>query len=76
MGRFGGLTAPQAEVAVLERYRDLIYRDTVWHWAMLKIYRDFYRVKHPELVQPPAEYSNLVCMPGPKIAGGAALWRS
>jgi hypothetical protein len=68
MRRYGGMTPAQADAAALERYpyeppdapfRDLIFHDESWHWAMLKIHGQDYPRTHPELVHPPAEYRAL-----------------
>jgi hypothetical protein len=64
----GGLSPADAESAALERYpyeadnvpfRGLIFHDEAWHWAMLRIHGDLYWREHPELVEPPSEYSAL-----------------
>ena len=68
MRHYGGLTPAEATEAALEccpyepedhAYRDLIFHDEAWHWAMLTIHGDRYTVEHPELVHPPAAYPAL-----------------
>lgn len=68
MRRYGGLTPTAAEAAALEwypyeaddqPYRDLVFHDEAWHWAMLEIYGASYPVEHPELVHPSADYRAL-----------------
>lgn len=65
MVRHGGLSPDQAEAAALKhypyeasdaKYRELVFHDRAWHWAMLTIHGDQYWIKHPELEQPSAEY--------------------
>ncbi len=68
MQRYGSLNATQAELAAVQRYpfeasdaphRGLVFHDEAWHWAMLRIYGEGYWVRHPELVEPSAEYRAL-----------------
>lgn len=68
MQRYGSLNATQAEAAAVDRYpfeandapyRELVFHDQAWHWAMLKIHGDLYWIQHPELLKPPAEYRAL-----------------
>ncbi|MFB4316980.1 hypothetical protein [Actinomadura sp. 21ATH] len=68
MRRYGGLTAGEAEAAALDMYpyepdgapsRGLVFHDEAWHWAMLTIHKGLYWVAHPELADPPEEYTAL-----------------
>jgi len=68
MRQYGGLTQTEADAAALAHYpyepsdaplRGLVFHDHAWHWAMLKIYKDLYWVKHPDLARPPAAYQTL-----------------
>lgn len=68
MRNYGGLVAAEADAAALARYpyegadvpyRGLVFHDEAWHWAMVTIHQDRYRLTHPELAQPPAEYDAL-----------------
>ena len=68
MQRHGGLTPAEAEAAAVDRYpyepadkpyRVLVFHDTAWHWAMLKIHSDRYWLAYPHLATPSAEYRAL-----------------
>jgi hypothetical protein len=68
MRRHGGMSPDEAEVAALEQYpyepddapfRELVFHDEAWHWAMLDIYGDRYWADHPELAQASADYRAL-----------------
>ncbi|MFC7303072.1 hypothetical protein ACFQVC_02410 [Streptomyces monticola] len=64
----GGMTPDAAGAAALDDYpyepadapyRGLVFHDEAWHWAMLRIHGDRYRVTHPELDGPSAAYRAL-----------------
>lgn len=38
-------------------YRDLVFHDTSWHWAMLKILGDHYWVKYPNYKAQSEDYN-------------------
>ncbi|GAB3173655.1 hypothetical protein GCM10027059_45070 [Myceligenerans halotolerans] len=68
MRRYGGLGQAEADAAALACYpyesddvpfRELVFHDEAWHWAMLGLHGDQYWRQHPELAQPPAEYRAL-----------------
>lgn len=68
MRRHGGLTLPESWAAALdaytyeprdEPYRGLVFHDEAWHWAMLTLHGSSYTVEHPELADPPDEYTAL-----------------
>ncbi|MFB9923401.1 hypothetical protein ACFORO_08845 [Amycolatopsis halotolerans] len=68
MQHHGDMTPAEAGAAALKRYpyepseapyRGLIFHDEAWHWAMLQIHGELYWTKHPELLNPPHEYTAL-----------------
>lgn len=68
MVRHGGLTHDQAEAAAVkhypyqasdEPYRELVFHDRAWHWAMLAVHGEQYWLRHPDLLRPPAEYGSV-----------------
>jgi len=68
MQNHGGLSPQEAREAALGRYpyepadapyRELIFHDEAWHWAMLAIFGDRYPAEHPELVVPSPDYRAL-----------------
>ncbi|WP_216896449.1 hypothetical protein [Nocardia alni] len=68
MQRYGGLPAARARADALELYpyeaadepyRGMIFHDLAWHYAMERIHGREYAIEHPELRNPPAEYSAL-----------------
>ncbi|MEV4052943.1 hypothetical protein AB0J55_17305 [Amycolatopsis sp. NPDC049688] len=42
------------------RYRTLVFHDTSWHWAMLRIHGSLYWQAHPELATESAEYEAFI----------------
>lgn len=40
-------------------YRELVFHDGPWHWAMLKVHSVLYWLAHPDLAKPSAEYRAL-----------------
>ncbi|WP_331728314.1 hypothetical protein [Streptomyces sp. NBC_00158] len=68
MRHHGGLAPEEAEEAASkwyeyrppeETYRDLVFHEDPWHWAMVAIHGDWYMVDHPELAHPSPEYPAL-----------------
>ncbi|MFE7838470.1 hypothetical protein ACFU53_21155 [Streptomyces sp. NPDC057474] len=68
MRRYGGLTLTESWAAALDSYpyepadqpcRGLAFHDEAWHWAMLTLHGTCYTREHPELADPPAEYTAL-----------------
>jgi hypothetical protein len=68
MRRYGGLDSAQADAAAQECYpyepadkpwRELVFHDEAWHWAMLRLHGDQYWQRFPELAEPPPEYRAL-----------------
>lgn len=68
MRRYAGLTLTESWAAALDcypyepagrPYRGLVFHDEAWHWAMLTLHGSFYTREHPELADPPAEYTAL-----------------
>lgn len=65
LARYGGF-APDVAVALAgkayphqppdDAYRDLVFHDAAWHWAMLHILGEGYWRGHPERETPSAEY--------------------
>lgn len=63
--QYGGV-APDAAAALAsefycyeppdDEYRELVFHDVAWHWAMLRVRGDGYWRGHPELEAPPTEY--------------------
>ncbi|MEU9862976.1 hypothetical protein AB0D99_19110 [Streptomyces sp. NPDC047971] len=63
--RYGGRTKAQAGAEAVEfyaykppdrPYRDLVFHDSAWHWAMGRVFGDFSHLERPELAEPPVEY--------------------
>lgn len=42
----------------LEPRDELVFHDQAWHWAMLKIFGSNYWIDQPDLLKPPAGYTN------------------
>jgi hypothetical protein len=36
--------------------RGIVFHDEAWHWAMMKIFGDFYWISYPEFDRPPSDY--------------------
>ena len=41
-----------------KKFRDLVFHDEAWHWAMLKIFGDSYHLNFPEYELPSTAYRN------------------
>lgn len=61
---YGGYSQNDAEKMAMDFYRDdpgneLIFHDSAWHWAMLKIFGNNYWDSLPDLLDPPTAYLEL-----------------
>jgi hypothetical protein len=61
---YGNYSEDDAEKTAMDFYRDdprteLIFHDSAWHWAMLKIFGNNYWNNRPDLLDPPAAYIKL-----------------
>lgn len=65
LAHYGGLAKDEAESLANsfyeyespdDPYRELVFHDEAWHWAMRKILGDGYWMKTPERASPSAEY--------------------
>ncbi|MDT0424546.1 MULTISPECIES: hypothetical protein [Streptomyces] len=63
--RYGSRTPDRARAEALTAYpyeppqapyRDLVFHDEAWHWAMLHLHGERYWHDHPELLHAPREY--------------------
>lgn len=68
MRTHGGMTPQQADAAAADfyvyeppddPYRELVFHDEAWHWAMLALKGGQYWRRHPELAHPSAAYDAL-----------------
>nr|WP_203607475.1 hypothetical protein [Streptomyces sp. SID11385] len=72
--RYGARTPAEARAEALTAYpyeppeapyRDLVFHDPAWHWAMLHLHGAHYWHESPELLHPSREYEARTAQPGP-----------
>lgn len=65
LSEFGGLGLDAARSAALDQYpyqgpedsyRELVFHDESWHWAMLRLHGSRYWERQPDLLHPPVAY--------------------